>query len=163
MVDSKHQVVVHAEAAGEPEPQLLAPMVAETRENFKKIGKEEDIFKKTKLSGDTGFHSEKNMEMLIEEGIDAYVADNKFRHRDLRYSTADRHKERFNKEVAKRFDRAIIFQPRDFTVSPDKSFCISQPASGCTKAAMRSTMASTPSSTMGPNGTASPAPNEQSA
>ena len=54
----------------------------------------------------------------------AYIADNKFRHRDPRYSTADRHKERFNKEIAKRFDRAIIFQPRDFTVSPDKSFCI---------------------------------------
>ncbi len=124
MVDSKHQVVVHAEATGESETAILKPMVEETRENFSSIGKEEDIFKKTKLSGDTGFHSEKNMEMLIEQGIDAYIADNKFRHRDPRYSTADRHKERFNKEVAKRFDRAIIFQPRDFTVSPDKSFCI---------------------------------------
>ncbi len=124
MVDSKHQVVVHAEATGQSETAILKPMVEETRENFSSIGKEEDIFKKTKLSGDTGFHSEKNMEMLIEQGIDAYIADNKFRHRDPRFADADRHKERFNKEVAKRFDRAIIFQPRDFTVSPDKSFCI---------------------------------------
>ena len=124
MVDSKHQIVVHAEATGGSETAILKPMVEETRGNFSSIGKEEDIFKKTTLSGDTGFHSEKNMEMLTEQGIDAYIADNKFRHRDPRYSTADRHKERFNKEVAKRFDRAIIFQPRDFTVSPDKSFCI---------------------------------------
>jgi transposase len=124
MVDSKHQVVVHAEATGGSETAILKPMVEETRENFSAIGKEEDIFKKIKLSGDTGFHSEKNMEMLIEQGIDAYIADNKFRHRDPRFADADRHKERFNKEIAKRFDRTIIFQPRDFTVSPDKSFCI---------------------------------------
>jgi transposase len=124
MVDSKHQIVVHAEATGGSETAILKPMVEETRENFKEIGKEEDIFKKTKLTTDSGFHSEKNVEMVIEAGIDAYIADNKFRHRDPRFSTADRHKERFNKETAKRFDRAIIFQPRDFTVSPDKSFCI---------------------------------------
>jgi transposase len=124
MVDSKHQIVVHAEATGDSESAILKPMVEGTRENFKEIGKEEDVFKKTKLTTDSGFHSEKNVEMVIESGIDAYIADNKFRHRDPRFVNADKHKERHNKEVAKRFDRAIIFQPRDFTVSPDKSFCI---------------------------------------
>ncbi len=124
MVDSKHQIVVHAEATGDSEPAILKPMVEQTRENFKEIGKEENVFEKTKFIGDTGFHSEKNMEYLIETGIDAYIADNKFRHRDPRFKDADRHKERFNKEMAKKFDRPIIFQPRDFTVSPDKSFCI---------------------------------------
>jgi transposase len=124
MVDSKHQVVVHAEATGDPEPTILKPMIEATRENFQEIGTEKDVFKKTKVSTDSGFHSEKNVEYVIENGIDAYIADNKFRHRDPRFATADRHKERFNKEVAKRFDRKIIFQPRDFTVSPDKSFCI---------------------------------------
>jgi len=79
--------------------------------------------------------SEKNVEMVIEDGIDAYIADNKFRHRDPRFAEADKHKERHNKEVAKRFDRAIIFQPRDFTVNPDKSFCICPQANECTKAA----------------------------
>ena len=101
---------------------ILEPMVEGTRENFQTIGKEEDIFKKAQLTADSGFHSEKNMEMVIDDGIDAYIADNKFRHRDPRYATADRHKERFNKEIAKKFDRPITFQPRDFTVSPDKSF-----------------------------------------
>jgi hypothetical protein len=124
LVDSKHQVVVHATATGESEPAVLQPMVEGTRENFKVIGKEEDIFKKTQLTADSGFHSEQNVKMVMEEGIDAVVADNKFRQRDPRFSTADRHKERFKKEIAKRFGRPIIFQPRDFTVSPDKSFCI---------------------------------------
>ena len=124
MVDSKHQIVVHAEATGDSEPAILKPMVKKTRENFHEIGKEEDVFKDTKLTADSGFHSEKNMEMVTEAGIDAYIADNKFRHRDPRFADADRYKERFNKEMAKRFDRPIIFQPRDFTVSPDKSFCI---------------------------------------
>jgi transposase len=124
MVDSKHQVVVHAEATGDSESAILKPMVEGTRENFETIGKEKNIFKKTKLTTDAGFHSEKNVEMVIEDGIDAYIADNKFRHRDPRFADADKHKERFNKENAKRFDRAIIFQPRDFSVSPDKSFCI---------------------------------------
>ncbi len=123
MVDSKHQVVVHADATGDSETAILKPMVEGTRGNFKTIGKEEDIFKKTQLTTDAGFHSAMNVQMVIEEGIDAYIADNKFRHRDPRYATADRHKERFNKEIAKKFDRPIVFQPRDFTVSPDKSFC----------------------------------------
>jgi transposase len=124
MVDSKHQIVVNAEATGDSEPAILKPMVEGTRENFKGIGKEEDIFKETKLSADSGFHSEKNVEMVTETGIDAYIADNKFRHRDPRFATADRHKERFHKDMAKKFDRPILFQPRDFTVSPDKSFAI---------------------------------------
>ena len=124
MVDSKHQIVVHAEATGGSEPAILQPMVEGTRENFKEIGKEEDVFKKTQLTADSGFHSEQNVKMVMEEGIDAVVADNKFRHRDPRFTTADRHKERFKKELSKRFSRPITFQPRDFTVSADYSFCI---------------------------------------
>ena len=124
MVDSKHQIVVHAEATGGSEPAILQPMVEGTRENFKEIGKEEDVFKKTQLTADSGFHSEQNVKMVMEEGIDAVVADNKFRHRDPRFATADRHKERFKKELSKRFSRPITFQPRDFTVSADYSFCI---------------------------------------
>ncbi len=124
MVDSKHQVVVHAEAFGEPEPHVLKPMIESTRENFQTIGKEEDIFEETKVTTDSGFHSEKNVQMLMEEGIDAYVADNRFRQRDPRFKDAGRYKEKFMKELAKRFGRKSIYQPKDFTVSPDKDFCI---------------------------------------
>lgn len=54
-VDSKHQVIVHAAAFGQgTEHDLLEPMVEETKENFKEVGKEEDVFTKTKLSADAG-------------------------------------------------------------------------------------------------------------
>jgi transposase len=124
MVDSKHQVVVHAEAFGEPEPRLLEPMVEKTRENFETIGKEEDVFERAKLTGDSGFHSEKNMQMLLEEGIDAYVADNKFRQRDPRFKEAGRYKEQIKKERARQSGKNTIFQPREFAVSPNKDYCV---------------------------------------
>lgn len=125
MVDSKHQVVVHAAAFGEPqEHSLLEPMVEGTRENFNAIGKEENIFEETQLTADAGFHSEKNMQMLMEAGVDAYVADNRFRQRDPRFKDAERYKERFKKERAKFHGTKSIYQPKDFTFSPDKTFCI---------------------------------------
>jgi hypothetical protein len=85
-VDKKHQVVVHAEAFGQPqEHELLKPMVEGTRENFQAIGVQGDIFEKTRLSADAGFHTEQNMKMLFEEQIDGYVADILFRKRDPRF------------------------------------------------------------------------------
>src|SRR5207302_4665732 len=44
-VDQKHQVIVHAEAFGQPqEHDLLKPMVEGTRGNFQAIGAQGDIF-----------------------------------------------------------------------------------------------------------------------
>ena len=78
-VDSKHQIVVHAEAYGQPqEHDLLEPMIEKTRDNFKAIDSSEDVFKKTKLTADAGFHTEANMKMLAGENIDGYVADISF-------------------------------------------------------------------------------------
>ena len=51
-------------------------MVEGTRENFQAIGANKDIFEKTQLTADAGFHTEQNMRMLFEEQIDGYVADN---------------------------------------------------------------------------------------
>jgi len=58
-VDSKHQIIVHAEAYGQPqEHDLLEPMIEKTRDNFKAIDSSEDVFNKTKLTADAGFHTE---------------------------------------------------------------------------------------------------------
>lgn len=123
-VDSKHQVIVHAEAFGQAqEHDLLQPMVEGTRDNFKAFGAE-DVFTETKLTADAGFHTEKNMEMLAESDIDAYVADNRFRQRDSRFSSADRHKERFRKERAGKAGGNKLFSTQDFTFADDLSFCL---------------------------------------
>jgi len=117
-VDRKHQVIVHAEAFGQPqEHELLKPMVEGTRNNFQAIGAQGDIFERVKLTADAGFHTEQNMKMLFEEQIDGYVADILFRKRDPRFKTADRHKP--NKE--KTSDR---FAPKDFIYDSESLTCI---------------------------------------
>ena len=122
-VDGKRQVIVNAEAFGAPqEHDLLGPMIEGVRENFQAIGKEEDVFEKAKLTADSGFHTEKNMEMLAVEGIDAYVADNRFRKRDPRFADYERYKEEARKEWAK--GRPKLFRTDDFIFDKDMRYCV---------------------------------------
>jgi transposase len=87
VVDAKHQIIVHAEAYGAPQEQaLLQPMIEGARSAFTAIG-DPRIFDKVCLTADSGFHSEKNMQMLTEERIDAYVADTQFRKRTPAFQT----------------------------------------------------------------------------
>jgi transposase len=117
-VDSKHQVVVHAEAFGQPqEHELLKPMIEGIRKNFQAIGVQGDIFEQTQLTADAGFHTEQNMKMLFEEQIDGYVADILFRKRDPRFKTADRHKP--NKEKPRGH-----FKPTDFIYDQATQTCL---------------------------------------
>jgi len=124
VVDDKHQIVVAAEAFGAPQEQaLLQPMVEGTRDNLAAIGTT-DAFETTKLTADSGFHSEKNMQFLMEEGIDAYVADPQFRKRDPRFIAQDRFKERTRKEYAAAHGTTTAFTIRQFTMSDDAKYCI---------------------------------------
>jgi hypothetical protein len=87
VVDGKHQGVVHAEAFGAAqEHDLLIPMIEGTRENFEAIGQKQDVFEKAKITADSGFHTEANMKEVMEQGIDAYIADTQFRKRDARFA-----------------------------------------------------------------------------
>jgi len=123
-VDDKHQIIVHAEAFGKAqEHDLLEPMVEGTRENFKTIGKQ-DVFKTAMLVADSGFHTEENVKMLMEKGIDGYVADTQFRKRDPRFAEVDKYKERFRKERAEYYGTSGLYRARDFTMSVDKTHCI---------------------------------------
>jgi len=91
-VDSKHQVIVGAEAFGKAhDAEVLAPIIDQVRENFRKLG-EEDIFRKAKLSADSGFHSEDSIKMVFEREVDAYIPDKLFRRRDPAFRTAERHR-----------------------------------------------------------------------
>ena len=124
-VDSKHQVIVHAQAYGQPqEHDLLKPMLEGTRDNFKAIGSSDDVTKKAKITADAGFHTEANMRMLADKNIDGYVADTQFRKRDPRFADRDRYKERYKKERAKKEGQSKLFSVKDFTFAADKSYCI---------------------------------------
>jgi hypothetical protein len=124
-VDNKHQIVVHAQAYGAPqEHDLLEPMIEKTRENFKVINNTEDVFRKTKLTADAGFHTKANMKMLSDENIDGYVADTQFRKRDYRFADRDKYKKRHRKERAKKEGRSNLFTAKDFTFAEDGSYCM---------------------------------------
>lgn len=64
------------------------------------------------------------MKMLYTGGVDAYVADNRFRKRDPRFVDADRYKERHRQERAKLEGRSGLFAIADFSFPADLSHCI---------------------------------------
>jgi hypothetical protein len=120
-VDSKHQVVVHAEAFGEgAEQQLLGPMLESVRENFSEIGERADVFETAVVVADNGFHSEENVKMLLEAGIDAYLPDNHFRKRDPAFATARRHRRSVDRKKMRYRSKVRYFQVSDFTYDETK-------------------------------------------
>lgn len=124
-VDSKHQVVVHGEAFGQPqEHDLLEPMIQETRKNFKAINSCDDVFKNSKLTADAGFHTEENMKMLAAEKIDGYVADILFRKRDPLFADAERYKEREREKRRKQGYSSGLFRVSDFKFDEEFRYCI---------------------------------------
>lgn len=120
MADSKHQVIVSAEAFGKvSEKNLLEPMIRSTQDNL-----ETDVFENTKLTADSGFHTMKNMDMLAEEGIDAYVADNLFRKRDPRFDHYGRYKKQAQKERRRKEKKSRLFSNKEFYFPEHLKFCI---------------------------------------
>jgi transposase len=126
IADAQHQVIVQAQAFGEgQEQQVLQPMLEATRETFEAIEVSPDICKEIQLSADAGYSSEANAQYLAEQGIDGYVADTRFRQRDPRFESAERHKPtRPDEPFAKPAPERILFQPSDFRPADDMSHCI---------------------------------------
>ncbi len=124
MVDSKSQIIVTAEVFGHSHEQAtLEPMINQTRENFLEATGESNVFGKTILTADSGFHSEKNMEMLSDEEIDAYIADPKMRSRDPRFDNADRFKTRSQKERKRKNPPKNKFKTEDFIFDKNLKHC----------------------------------------
>ena len=83
LVDSKRQVVVHAEAFGTGgDHDLVPPMLDGAMENLEKIGLSREYFKGTTFTADSGYHSKVNIQRCMDEEIDAYIPDRRFRTRD---------------------------------------------------------------------------------
>lgn len=91
-VDSRAQLIVHAEAFGTGQENALLPEVAEhVRSHFASLGKP-DPFEHATVLGDSGDHSEASLKALHDVGIEALVADNGFRKRDPKFADAWKHK-----------------------------------------------------------------------
>jgi len=93
LVDSRFQVVVHAEAFGSgQEHVLLKPMIEGAKKILKHAGMWTRSIREMKLIADTGSFSEENLKLLAKEKINAYIPDQQFRSRDPRFSGRERHR-----------------------------------------------------------------------
>lgn len=93
VVDSKHQIIVSAEAFGSgQEHELLQPMMENTKSVLNEVYDTANYMKGKRLIADTGSFCESNIEYLSKEMIDAYIPDQQFRKRDPRFADAARHK-----------------------------------------------------------------------
>src|SRR5512136_287900 len=98
LVDSKHQIIVHAEAFGEGQDHYhIGPMIEGAKENMEALGYDDDYFEGKRLVADSNYSSPVNLSQCKEERLDAYIPDIRFRTRDPRFATQDRWKSKRTK------------------------------------------------------------------
>jgi len=109
LVDSKHQVILAAEAFASQDHENLKPMLAGAKKNAVAIGKDNTYFQGKQLTADPNYHSLNSLKVCKDEKIDAYIPDIQYRTRDPRFAEQGR------------FQQRPAAKPRLFTVS-DFSF-----------------------------------------
>jgi transposase len=90
LVDSKHQVILAAEAFASQDHENIEPMLAGAKKNVVAIGKDETYFQGKQLTADSNYHSFHSLTVCREEQIDAYIPDIQFRKRDPRFGEQER-------------------------------------------------------------------------
>ena len=93
LVDSKHQVILAAEAFSSQDHENLAPMLEGAKKNLGAIGKDETYFQGKQLTADSNYHSYTALVTCQDEQIDAYIPDVQFRKRDPRFADQQRFKQ----------------------------------------------------------------------
>jgi transposase len=93
LVDSKHQVILAAEAFSSQDHENLEPMLDGAKKNLQSIGKEETCFEGKQLTADSNYHSLDSLTVCKNEKIDAYIPDIQFRKRDPRFADQERFKD----------------------------------------------------------------------
>ncbi len=94
-VDDKNQVVVWAEVFGDSNESSHLPEILEgVEKNCREAEVSDAIYEEVVITADSGFHNEKNMKQIDADGITAFIADNKFRKRDVRFKDAGRYKKK---------------------------------------------------------------------
>lgn len=117
LVDSKHQVILAAEAFAGQDHENLKPMLDNAKKNLVSIGKSPDYFEGKELTADSNYHSLNSLKVCEEERVDAYIPDIQFRKRDPRFpvSNAGRCTEQEGFKDTKRAAKSSPFSTADFT------------------------------------------------
>lgn len=93
LVDSKHQVILAAEAFASQDHENLAPMLDGAKKNLETLGKDETYFQGKQLTADSNYHSFHSLSVCKDEKLDAYIPDIQFRKRDPRFADQLRFKD----------------------------------------------------------------------
>jgi transposase len=123
LVDSKHQVILVAEAFSSQDHENLEPMIKGAKKNAIAIGKSEAFFQEKQLTADSNYHSFESLSFCKNENIDAYIPDIQFRKRDQRFndSMPFGYQQRFRDGIhssKSQVSRADRFTAADFSFDP---------------------------------------------
>jgi transposase len=115
LVDSKHQVILAAEAFASQDHENLKPMLDDAKKNVVAIGKAPDYFEGKELTADTNYHSLDSLKVCKDEKINAYIPDIQFRQRDPRFADQERFKDKKKADA-----KSSPFSAADFTFDENK-------------------------------------------
>jgi len=119
LVDSKHQVILAAEAFSSQDHENLAPMLAGAKKNLAAIGKDEAYFQGKQLTADSNYHSFNSLTVCQDEKLDAYIPDLQFRKRDPRFADRQRFKDGIHGKQ-RPAAKPGLFALSDFSFDPTK-------------------------------------------
>jgi transposase len=123
LVDSKHQVILAAEAFASQDHENLAPMLLAAKKNVVAIGKDETWFQGKQLTADSNYHSFNSLTVCRDEKIDAYIPDIQFRKRDPRFADQERFQDGVH--ARQRPDaKPALFTVSDFSFDPGKGLYV---------------------------------------
>lgn len=119
LVDSKHQVILAAEAFASQDHENLAPMLAGAKKNLCTISKDKTYFQGTQLTADSNYHSYHALVACRDEKIDAYIPDIQFRKRDPRFADQERFKDGIHGRQ-RPSPKPQLYSVSDFSFDPNK-------------------------------------------
>jgi transposase len=119
LVDSKHQVILAAEAFASQDHENIEPMLVGAKKNVAAIGKDETYFQGKQLTADSNYHSFHSLTVCREEQIDAYIPDIQFRKRDPRFADQERFQDGIHGRQRPNA-KPRLFTTADFSFDPSK-------------------------------------------
>jgi len=119
LVDSKHQVILAAEAFASQDHENIKPMLAGAKKNVAAIGKDETYFQGKQLTADSNYHSFNSLTVCRDEKIDAYIPDIQFRKRDPRFADQQRFQDDIHAKQ-RSVTKPGLFTASDFSFDPGK-------------------------------------------
>lgn len=120
-VDSRHQIIIDAEAIGEgQEHSVLTPVLERIKDRYQRLGISDDIYKQgLVVTADTGYSNKANNRYVHEKGINAFIPDNQFRKRDPLFE-----RQTNRKDKTKIIKESVLFTADAFHFDPLTRSCL---------------------------------------